>query len=676
MAKIDRNKPLSPKRQSKILSQAKDTIKAYKTHWDKLYKGDFCDYRNMAAGRMPDGIQARLNKAKYTGKAMLVPRLVADHVEGKTTSIMNATVNRENPFNFVGQSRGDHINAERATQLVMYDWQFTKFKMEARKAVRDAGIVGTGWMQRRHFIDRRLKSTYGGSRAYTAADFDNVFVGPTFDYIRSEMMYPEPRPSGLDFRKITGIVKVVSVPYSSILKEGLENGLYHKYRQNIKNIKKDDYKLDSEIEYSISQDHAEGETTDIETDFKVLIAEWWTSLLDVFGNNLPVWHVTTVANWEQNAQLLRCEIDPMGNGKHPFYSVTMFDPPEPRLNGAGLPEKLYQIFLETFYKKNQRINFLNSAAKRAGILIGPRSAFPAEFIEANTDMIVYSNDAKQIQHLPTDLGAYTPLLNEEAKLEIDAEKTSKTNPVTSGQSPVRRETATTTATIDQNAKAQTLDPVGMVEQTLICPAAEDAHEHNLILTPDPYIGRVLGNDRIPHFFEFSREDVLGRFDAVCQGSSEIVTKALKLANMNSMIQTYANLPVQLDWNIIAKEHFKLAELPNIEGALISVTIQQENIDRENGALSNGIPWLPLEYEDHQRHIGGHQQHIQLLMQEGMTPDNPGIVAINTHIQMHMQLMAQQQGALAQTGQQASFGSEGDFLNRVGSDNNIRIGQGG
>lgn len=676
MAKIDRNKPLPPKKQAEILGQAHDTIFYYKAHWDTLYNGLFKDYRQMAAGQMPEGIQAKLNKAKYTGKAMLVPRLVADHVEGKTTSIMNATVNRESPFNFVGQSEGDHANAERATQLVMYNWQFTKFKMEARKAVRDAGIVGTGWMQRRHFIDRRLKPTFGGRQNYTAKDFDEVYIGPAFDYIRSEMMYPEPQPPGLDFRRITSIVKIVSVPISVIRKEGLKNGLYNKYKQNIKNIKAEDYKLDSETEYSISDDHSTGEDFRIETDYKVLVAEWWTSLLDIFGNALPVWHCTTVANWEQNAQLLRCDIDPMGNGKHPFYCITMFDPPEPRLNGSGLPEKLYQLFLEAFYKRNQRINLLNSAAKRAGILIGPRSSFPPEFVEANNDMIVYSSEARNISHLPTDLSAYTQILNEELKIESDAEQTAKTNPVTTGQVPGTRQTATAIATIDQNAKQQTLDPVGLVEQTLMCPAAEDTHEHNLILTPEPYIVRVLGNNRSPQFFEFSRENVLGRFDAVCQGSSEITPKALKLANMNAMIQTYSNLPVQIDWDKFAIEHFKLAELSNVEGAIISKTIQKENIDRENGAMTNGIPWLPLVHEDHQTHIAGHQQHIQALMQEGMTRDDPGMVAIMTHIELHTQLMAQQQGALAQTGQEPSFSNMGDLLDRVGSDNQVRIGMSG
>lgn len=670
--KIRYDKPLPSKEQDRLLQKAETTVRRYKDHWDKLYTGDFINYRRLAAGKLPDGIEEKLKKKKYTGKAKLVPRIVADHVEDKVGSVMNATLNREFPFRFIGQSEGDSENAENARKLVMHNWQFTKFKMQARKTIRDAGIVGAGWLERTHFIDRRLKRAYGGIKGYESADFDTVYIGAKFNYVRTEMVYPEPQPPGLDFGRITGIVKMMSVPISAIRKEGMEGGLYYKYAKNIKNIKAEDYKTDTETQYSISDDHSVVGDSETELDYKALVVDWWTSLLDLFGNELPVWHVTTIANWGMNPQLLRCGIDPMGNGKHPFYMCRLFDPSEPRLMGTGLPEKLYQHFLEAYYKRNQRINLINSASKRAGLLLGPRSAFPPDFIEANADLIIYSNNGRDITHLPTDLSAYQYMLREEEKVEKDAERTAATNPISMGLSPERRETATTTATLDQNAKQRTLDPVGLVEQTLICPAAEDTHEHNLILVPEPYIGRVLGTDRQPQFFKFSRADILGRFDAICQGSSEVTPKAMKLANYNAMVQTYANLPVQIDWGKFAVAHFKLAEIGDAEGVVITSEIEQENIARENGAMSNGIPWLPLPHEDHQTHIGGHQQYIQLMLSQGADPQDPGILTIQSHNKMHYQMMAMKQGALAQGAQQGSFADMGELLNRVGTDNMARV----
>lgn len=672
MAKAyDKNKVLPIKGQEKLISQATDTIRRYVDHWNPLYTGAFRDYRTMAARKMPDSVMDKLKANKYTGKAKLVPGLIADHIEAKTTSVMNNTLNRNEPFKFAGQDEKDQPNAENGRKLVMYNWQFTNFKMEARKAVRDAGIVGTGWMVRSHYVDRRLRRDFGGADPYVKENFDEVYIGPRFHYRRAEMMYPEPKPPGLDFNRITSIVEIFSLPITAIRKEGVNGGLFEKYRSNIKNILKEDYKPDSETKFSLSDDHSTGESADIETDFKVLVANWWTSLLDIYGNETPAWHRTTIANWETNPQLLACDIDPMGNGKHPFYCVTMFDPPEPRLNGASLTEKLYNIFLENFYKRNQRIDLINRAAKRAGLLIGPRSSFPTEFIEANKDLLVFSSDGRGITALPIELGAYQHMMMEEEKTEKDADSTARTNPVTRGLTAQRRETATTTATLDQNAKEQTLDPIAMIEQTLIIPAAEDSHEHNLILVPEPYIGRVLGSDRQPQFFSFSRRDILGRFDAICLGSSEVTPKALKLANLNAMVDRYSRLPVEIDWGKVAKRHWEMAEFG--EDVVITTSIQDDNIQRENEAMADGVTWLPLPHEDHQRHIGGHQQYIRLLMSKGMTKDDEGMVAIMMHIKMHLQLMGEQQGALAQQGQAPSYENMGELLDRTNTDNMARVG---
>ncbi len=666
-------KPLNKKQQDTLLQKNETLITRYKQHWEPIFDSEFSNYRQLASGKLPLTVAAQLKKDKYIGKAKLVPRLIADHIEDKTSSIMNATLNRTDPFRFVGQSDGDGVNAENGRKLVMYDWQFTKFKLEARKAIRDCGILGGGWLQRNHFRDRRLKQTFGGNRSFTPNDFDTVYIGPKFSYIRSEMMLPEPNPPGLDFANITSLVKVMAVPISSIMKETVSGGLYSKYSKNAKLIKAEDYDPEPETRNLVSSDHKTKGVPEIEEDFKVLITEWWTSMLDIFGNPLPVWHITTVANWQQNPQFLRCEIDPMANGKHPFYFVRMFDPPEPRLYGSSLAEKLYPSFLEAYFKRNQRIDLVNSASKRAGVMMGPRSAFPPDFITANKDQIVYTNNGKDITVLPTDLSAYQFMMNDELKIEKDAERTAATNPVSMGTSPVRRETATTTATLDQNAKMRTLDPVGYVEQTLICPAAEDSLEHNIVLVPDPYIGRVLGSEREPQFFRFSRRDILGRFDAHCAGSSEITPKAVKMANMTSMIQTYANLPVQFDWSKIALWHFKLSEFPDPETVIITPSNEAQNIERENGMLSVGVPIIPLMHENHQNHIAGHQQYAEQMIQQGADPNGPEISNMTTHNQMHNQMLAQKQGALSQAPQQGSFENVGQLLNDVGSDNQVTAG---
>ena len=113
-----------------------------------------------------------------------------------------------------------------------------------------------------------------------------------------------------------------------------------------------------------------------------------------------------------------------------------------------------------------------------------------------------------------------------------------------------------------------------------------------------------------------------------------------------------------------------------EDVVITTSIQDANIQRENEAMANGVPWLPLPHEDHQRHIGGHQQYMQLLMSKGMTKDDEGMVAIMMHIKMHLQLIGEQQGALAQQGQAPSYENMGELLDRTNTDNMARVGMSG
>jgi hypothetical protein len=185
----------------------------------------------------------------------------------------------------------------------------------------------------------------------------------------------------------------------------------------------------------------------------------------------------------------------------------------------------------------------------------------------------------------------------------------------------------------------------------------------------------LGNDRSPQFFKFSRADILGRFDAICLGSSEITPKALKLANLNAMVDRYSRgVPVEIDWGKVAQKHWEMAEFP--DAVVITESVQNANIERENEALIEGVAWLPLPHEDHQRHIGGHQKALMQLVVGGAPQDHIGVVAVKQHIQLHLQLMAEQQGALAQQGAAPSYQGMGELLDTVNTDSNLRIGYNG
>ena len=680
MVKYDPNKALTPKKQDSFLNENLEIIKVFTDFWTPKYQGPIQDYRRMAAGKLPTLVEERMKKADPKNKkSQLIPNMIADHCATKTAALINDTINNPDNFHFVGTEDADAPNAPNAEMVVKHQFRETNFKARARLAVNDAVITGMGFLERRHYVKRLLKRKYGGYATITANDYDIVFVGPSWDYARTEMIYLDSRAR--EFDKIRGYVKYSEVPYSSIVKNSYRDGMYERYAKNIKNIKANDYDPDFQHKFDTSSDHDMEAALNTGRDFMVLIAEFWTSMINMDDLDVPAWHLTTIANPIANPQLLRFDMDPMGNGNHPLRMFKIFDYSEPRMAGWALPEQLVTLFLEQFYKTNQRINMTNMAVRRGGILMGPRSAFPAEFLAAEADKMAFTNgSAKDIQTLPVDLQAYQHLMNESMNLDLQAEKKAKTNPVSMGQFPGSRQTATTTATVDQRAKEATLDPVARVEET-ISQCALDNHEHTLFLVPEPYVGRVVGPGRSPVFFRFSRTDIAGHFDIICEGSSQITPKALRMANGVALFQQFAAAGVQFSKQKMGRTLLKLAEFPGAESIVAEESEEPQRIERENGMMSNGIPVQPLAFEDHQAHIYGHQAYITQLLQSGAHAKSPAVMMILMHIQMHIQLAAQSQGALDFAGgngqeQLPTFGDQGDMLNDYNSDMSSRVGQNG
>ena len=121
-------------------------------------------------------------------------------------------------------------------------------------------------------------------------------------------------------------------------KEGVEGGLYHEYKKNIKNIERGDYDENIEEAYDTSDDHRASADADEAPDFKALIAEWWTSI-DPLKEVLTE-HVVTIANPLSKPQLLRYGRDPMQTGKDPLRMCIVY-PREDRAFGNCLPGPLY-----------------------------------------------------------------------------------------------------------------------------------------------------------------------------------------------------------------------------------------------------------------------------------------------------------------------------------------------
>ncbi len=670
---------LSKKKEDELVKKAVAVIDRWKTWWDtKLYKAYFPDFRRMAEGKLPKKIEDDLKQTKYKRHSKLVPRLIPDSIDDMTSKLFNSLFNREKIFDFVGRiNPEDHDQAADARNVVQYDWDFEfsdslKAKMELRKAIKDSVTVGGGFVERQHTVERVLSPRYVGGE-YKANHFDVVYVGPKWVWIRTEMIYLD--PTTRIFEKRSGYIKLLMTSISSIKKEGVEGGLYHGYKKNIKNIERGDYDENIEEAYDTGDDHRASADADEAPDFKVLLAEWWTSV-DPLKEVLTE-HVVTIANPWNKPQLLRYGRDPMQTGKDPLRMCIVY-PREDRVFGNCLPEMLKDYMLEMAYKQNQRINLINKAAAVGGTIFGNISQlFGKNTVLADFGNIVNTRGS-DVKDIRIDLSAYQFLMIEEDRIAKKADKTAATNPVTAGLEASRRETATTTATIDQNAKRRTNDPIGMVEDTLIKPCAKDTLLHEFLLGEESKWIRVLGQDRKWIFKNIKREDILGNYDVVCHASSEIIPEAIRLANMNSMAQMYLNSSLDYDRQEFGRQHFKMAEIPGADRMVSDITLEQERVERENGMLADGVPVVPIEKENHSFHVIGHMKAAQEF--GGLEPDpaDPIMLNFERHIQIHLQMQAAlsgQQGGLTvgNVPQQPSFDNMGDLLSRVGTDNRTRLG---
>lgn len=670
--------PLSKKKEEKLVQKTVDVIDQWKNWWDgKLYKGFFPDYRRMADGKLPQVIEDKLSADKYKRRAKLVPRLIPDAISDMTSKLFNALFNRDKLFDFVGRINAeDDDKAADAYHVVKHDWDFEfadlmPTKIEFRKALRDSVTVGGGFVERQHHTERILSPRYIGGE-YKASHFETVYVGPRYVWIRAEMIYVD--PTTRIFKKRSGYIKLLTTSISAIRKEAVEGGLYEEYKKNVKNIQKGDFDPDLEATYDPSDDHRGNQQDDEAPDFKVTLGEWWTSIDPL--KEILTEHVVTIANPLKTPLLLRYDRDPMQTGKDPLEMCVVY-PDDTRLFGKCIPEMQQDYMLEMFYKRNQRIDLINRAKAIGGTTFGNTSAFNKNTLLVKEGLFVNMRGS-DMKHIPLDLTAYPHLMAEEDRIRKDADRTAATNPVTMGLEASRRETATTTATIDENAKRRSNDPISMAEDTLIRPCAKGSLIHEYVLGSEEKWVRILGRDRKWIFKNIRREDILGNFDVVCHASTEILARAVKQANMNAMGQMYMNSAVEFDRQEFAREHFKLSEIPNADRIVSDVTLEKERIARENSMLIAGIGIKPLMKENHSQHVIGHLTALQEMLGQDGDPNEPMAVPLKTHAQIHVQMQATisgQQGGLVagNVAQQPSFDNTGSLLDRIGTDNRSRIG---
>ena len=640
-----------------ILKTAVSLTREYRTHWTQIYSKYIKDYRLMSEGKLPADMENELSLKKYKYDSALVPRMIINANTNLKAMICNAVFNRSKRLEFVGRlQKEDHEKAKFANELVdKYAFEVTEVENTVSEMVEDCLETGICYGEveykkiyedvLRQGVVANIKDQFKKIMGYLGGvnNSEVVYDGGWLKYIRTEMVAPEPVRR---VENITAYSRLAIVSISDI-RERAENEStgYYQFRENIEKINSEDYK-DEELQFDPGYDHSDPINNFETPDFKVQLNVFWIKLKSRFSNGKIKWHRITVANYDTNPQLLEIVADPMKNGRHPLVIGRIF-PRNNRLLGFAAPELLFDLFVEKFAKRNQRINYMNQAIELAGMLLVPQGTLvdKKSILMKRGKIITLSGSvtsAREVQTIQMDMSPMGLTMQEESVIDAEVDETLQTNKVTRGQMPSRQEKATTIAIVDENSKVLQALPIKNVENSIIKPVARLYLNIFQNFSEDRFIIRVLGKAGYM-FKEVFRKDFMGYFDVKCYASSEILPKALKQAAYAQMAQVYgANPRCNIDIDKLAYVHGESLEV-NMAELINDRAKDRAEIEREESIMVTfGRPLPPLEHEPHIFHITEHMGTMQDMMMQG-EQETDTYRAIEMHVEMHKQMMAEAQG---------------------------------
>lgn len=640
-----------------ILDTVVGLTREYRTHWAQIYTDNISDYRLMSEGKLPADMEAELSQTKYKYDSALVPRMIINANTNLKAMIVNAIFNRSERMEFVGRLQAaDHEKAKFANELVdKYAFEVTEVETTVSEMVEDGLETGICYGEVEYkkdyanvlrqgivpsFVEKfkRVVGYMGG-----VSQPEVIYDGGWLKYLRTEMVAPEPVRR---VENITAYSRLSNVSISDIEKRAEREGSsYYKFRNNIEKINKNDY-VDEELQFDPSSDHSK-DVNEFETpDFKVQLDVFWMKAKTRFSKNEIKFHRIAVANYDTNPQLLEIISDPMKNNKHPLIVGRIY-PRNNRLAGFAAPELLFDLFLEKFAKRNQRVNYMNMAIELAGMLLVPQGTIVDKKsilmkrgkIITLSGSVTGANEVKAIEMSMTPMGT---TMQEEAIIDVEVDETVQMNKVTKGQMPTRQEKATTVAIVDENSKILQALPIKNIENSIIKPVARLYLNIFQQFSEDKFIIRILGKEGYL-FKDMFRKDFMGYFDVKCYASSEILPKALKQAAYAQMAQVYGSNPKSnIDIDKLAYMHGESLEINMSELIKDNAKVKVE-IDREESIMMTfGRPTPPVEHEPHVFHITEHMETMQELMMQGQQ-DTDVFRALEMHVQLHHQMMAELQG---------------------------------
>ncbi len=647
------------------IGDAVQLIKSLKEGWNTTYE-TFADYRLMSAGELPKEYKERLKKPEYEQRSKLRTRVIADAIKDLRSYVgYELFRNPDGAFEFIPFEENDTGRAKKATDLVSYCWYRTHVKRVCKAIIEDIAQVGTGYSMINQWIDRRyvpqppvstIKKITNRLTGRTQDKFKVLYRGPKLVRLKTELVYPQ---KVKEWNKVSAIARMFTIPYSRLKYESATGGLTSKYVSEIKRLEKKEFE-EPDKKFEIHKDNEEDVNRPKIKDFPVLCGELWQNC--TYGDEeYPTWYRLIIADFDLGGEdkpiIINFDRDPMETGMHNIIHSTIFPVPD-RLNGNGVPEMIQDLSLEMFTKRNQVIDYTNLLFAIHGTVWGRANGLEPDDITVQTGRYkaLKTGSPKDLHTVQVDITPLTAGYNEMGRIDRDVQNAVGSNEITSGRNPIRREAATIGALIDENAKIRQTDRIEEAEETIIKRVANGyLMQIQTFMTSDMRI-RVLGRKKAFEWELVRPEEIQGAFDIRCVASSRIMPRAMKQANLNAFMQTFANNPYiapKLDWIPLYKDVCDILEMPKAKGYIRDPSKIEEDIRREEEFMiaNPDMPWAVTLSEDHPEHLSSHMQKIAHL------PN--GKMHISEHVWHIRQLQGQNGGQ-----ESAAYANSGELLNDV------------
>lgn len=469
-----------------------------------------------------------LYRGKHFPTAMGDEDRIAINVAFSTINVISPSVSVNHPSITVAATRPEHDDASVVVEAVINYWWRTKdIQPEFRRAVKDALIIGFGWLKTGYrFVEEEVArhpddvhaehaELVDEADAYAEEHPDLAGELPTDDEIAANistttMRVVQDRP----FVERVSAHDVFVDPEATspenmtwiaqrIVKTVDEVKNNKGYKASARNKVKNDLTVDDKFRARDQHDRDRAVK-------RVTVWEYY----DIESGTMCVFA-------DGGDDFLVDPMDQPYDFGHPFYMIRNYEVPE-HFYPMGELEAIEPLQHELNKTRSQQMNDRKRFARKylydpkafnsAGIA-ALRSQRDGEYVPVN-EGVTLEEAVKPLPQTPLDPSIYAA----SEQIEGDINTISAVNEYMRGGNQEIRRTATEASIIQDAANSRAADKLAIIEGAISNVARRLVQLAQQYVT-EPQVARITGSNGHPHWFEFGSDEIKGEFDFEVEGGS-------------------------------------------------------------------------------------------------------------------------------------------------------------